>query len=67
MKTYARIRNPYKKTFNKNVMLGVSNQQYMNMIDWKNKGYIAKDKNIPYLHKEYIEIKNELKAKGLIQ
>ena len=65
MKVYARQKT--RKVIRAKAMLGITNEQYMTMIDWKNKGYIAQDKNIPYLHKEYIEIKNELKAKGLIQ
>lgn len=66
MKIYTRVRNPYQKTMPKNAVVGVNVKQYMNMIDWKNKGYIAKDKILPNLHNEYLEIKNELKAKGLI-
>lgn len=65
MKVYARQKT--RKVQNRNEVLGITTQQYMNMIDWKNKGYIAKDKMLPYTYKEYMEIKTALKEKNLIQ
>lgn len=66
MKIYARVRKPYQTRVAKNMVVAVSFEQYMKMVEWKNKGYIAKDKIFPNLYTEYLEIKNELKVKGLI-
>lgn len=65
MKVYARQKT--RKVYQGKGVLGITTQQFMNMIDWKNKGYIAKDKILPNTHKEYMEIKMELKQKNLIQ
>ena len=65
MKVYLRAKT--RKVYKGKGVLGITTQQFMDMIDWKNKGYVAKDKILPYTHKEYLEIKIELKQKNLIQ
>ena len=65
MKVYLRAKT--RKVYKGKGVLGITTQQFMDMIDWKNKGYIAKNKTLPYTHKEYLEIKMGLKQKNLIQ
>jgi hypothetical protein len=66
MKVYLRA-NTRKTMVKRNVVMGITNEQFMKMIDWKEKGFIAKDKILPHTQKEYLEIKKELKEKNLIQ
>lgn len=61
MKVYARQKT--RKVVYGKVVLGITNEQFMKQIDWVNKGWIKKT---TYLQEEYIQIKKELKAKGLI-
>jgi len=62
MKVYARQKT--RKVVYGKAMLGITNEQLMKQIDWVNKGWI---KTTTYLQENYIQIKKELKAKGLIQ
>jgi len=62
MKVYARQKT--RKVVYGKVVLGITNEQFMKQIDWVNKGWI---KTTTYLQENYIQIKKELKAKGLIQ
>lgn len=62
MKVYARQKT--RKVVYGKAVLGITNEQFMKQIDWVNKGWI---KTTTYLQENYIQIKKELKAKGLIQ
>ena len=66
MKTYARFRPKYAKYQNQpkgKVMVGTGLDNYMLLIQWKNKGLIQELTND---YEKFLEIKKELKAKGLI-
>lgn len=64
MKTYARVKNPYAKYQTKGNVIVVCNfKQMCEQYDWIKKGLIQK-KEIEYA--KYIQIKKELKTKGLI-
>jgi hypothetical protein len=61
MKIYARQKT--RKVAYGKAILGTTLDQYMKQIVWKQKGLIE---NITHEYAKYIEIKKELKAKGLI-
>jgi hypothetical protein len=66
MKTYARIRPKYARHLNApkgKVMVSTGLENYMLLIEWKNKGLIQELTND---YEKFVEIKKELKAKGLI-
>jgi hypothetical protein len=66
MKTYARIRPKYARNLNApkgKVMVSTGFENYMLLIEWKNKGLIQELTND---YEKFVEIKKELKAKGLI-
>lgn len=62
MKTYAREKR-VKLVGAKNELIATTFKQYVEQVEWKEKGWIEK---ITYEYAKYIEMKKELKAKGLI-
>lgn len=65
MKIYARQKTRgFKKVINTKAILGITLDQYMKQLTWKQKGLIE---NTTHLYEKYIQIKKELKAKNLIQ